>query len=71
MTTIVNLLNIKSLRVIFPEACFAWRVATNHEIPRSLLRGGSFMHGFLLITKIRNLILNATVSNAEQQRILK
>jgi hypothetical protein len=33
---------IESLRVIFPEACFAWRVATNHEIPRSLLRGGSF-----------------------------
>jgi transposase InsO family protein len=33
----------ESLRVIFPEACFAWRVATNHEIPRSLLRGGSFV----------------------------
>src|SRR5450759_4344652 len=32
---------VKSLRVIFPEACFVCRTATNLEIPRSLLRGGS------------------------------
>ena len=34
-------ISIKSLRVIFPEACFVFRAATNLEIPRSLLRGGS------------------------------
>jgi hypothetical protein len=33
--------NFKSLRVIFPEACLVCRAATNLEIPRSLLRGGS------------------------------
>jgi hypothetical protein len=39
-------LSHKSLRVIFPEACFVCRAATNLEIPRSLLRGGSFLEFF-------------------------
>ena len=37
----IDTFDFKSLRVIFPEACFVFRAATNLEIPRSLLRGGS------------------------------
>jgi hypothetical protein len=60
--------SIKSLRVIFPEACFAWRVATNHEIPRSLLRGGSFSNQLLMMEQrtilLRNLYLLLYVGNS-------
>ena len=63
----------KSLRVIFPEACFVFRAATNLEIPRSLLRGGSFailLKSMLPREKEEHALFFIRVSSKPDQRLL-